>query len=349
MNIYEIHLKCYHMEKMKEFYTNTLEMELINENEDLFSIMAGTTKMIFVRDEAIPFYHVCFRTNSQFYDYMFSKLSQLDILLPDENGNTSMFWKGKQAYFTDPDGNILEMLERPFRYIGKEPFGLFDVGEIGMPTKSVTQLQEELSTFIVDQYEKESETFAFFGDERGVFVIVKKGRHWYPTDRGAEIHPLKITISGNEHKKFVHPEYPYEIIVKKQWNEHFPIVQTRIARPTNQIEELVRFYHEGIGLEIIGEFRGHEGYDGVMLGMPDRSYHLEFTQHEVKHELPTPTKEHLLVFYMPNRYERDQITERLRKMGYEEIEPDNPYWKRGGITFADPDGYGVVLMNTAGI
>jgi catechol 2,3-dioxygenase-like lactoylglutathione lyase family enzyme len=111
----------------------------------------------------------------------------------------------------------------------------------------------------------------------------------------------------------------------------------------------VRFYHEGIGLEIIGEFRGHEGYDGVMLGMPDRSYHLEFTQHEVKHELPTPTNEHLLVFYMPNRYERDQIAERLRKMGYEEIEPDNPYWKRGGITFADPDGYGGVLMNTAGI
>jgi hypothetical protein len=86
-----------------------------------------------------------------------------------------------------------------------------------------------------------------------------------------------------------------------------------------------------------------------MLGMPDRSYHLEFTQHEVNQELPTPTKEHLLVFYMPNRYERDQIAERLRKMGYEEIETENPYWKRGGRTFADPDGYGVVLMNTVGI
>jgi len=46
-------------------------------------------------------------------------------------------------------------------------------------------------------------------------------------------------------------------------------VQFRIARPTNRLSEIVEFYTKGLGMEIIGSFSGHAGYDGVMLGMPD--------------------------------------------------------------------------------
>ncbi|MFE8699163.1 VOC family protein [Cytobacillus sp. FJAT-54145] len=122
-----------------------------------------------------------------------------------------------------------------------------------------------------------------------------------------------------------------------------------MARPTNQLEKLVEFYKDGIGLNIIGEFRGHEGYDGMMLGLPGHPYHIEFTQYEKEVALPTPTKEHLLVFYMGNRYKRDEIVSRLTRMGYEPVEPENPYWGRGGVTIEDPDGWRVVLMNSVGI
>ncbi|MCA9890680.1 MAG: VOC family protein, partial [Anaerolineae bacterium] len=55
--------------------------------------------------------------------------------------------------------------------------------------------------------------------------------------------------------------------------------RVRVARPTDQLEKVVAFYRDGLGLSVIGHFEDHAGYDGVMLGMPDANYHLEFTQH----------------------------------------------------------------------
>ncbi|WP_251025977.1 VOC family protein [Bacillus sp. ISL-47] len=128
-----------------------------------------------------------------------------------------------------------------------------------------------------------------------------------------------------------------------------PAVQFRMARPTNQLEKLIDFYEKVLRLERVGEFRQHEGYDGIMLGLPDSQYHIEFTQSKEIIDLPLPTKEHLLVFYIANRFERDEMVNRLAGMGYGEVEPENPYWGRGGVTIEDPDGWRIVLMNTAGI
>ena len=63
------------------------------------------------------------------------------------------------------------------------------------------------------------------------------------------------------------------------WPEGLPVVQVRIARPTDRLAEVVRFYRDALGLPQVGSFEGHAGYDGVMLGLPGRDYHLEFTSH----------------------------------------------------------------------
>ena len=126
-------------------------------------------------------------------------------------------------------------------------------------------------------------------------------------------------------------------------------VQVRVARPTNNLQEIVRFYGEGLGLKQIGQFQDHEGYDGVMFGMPDASCHLEFTQHIDGSPCPAPTKDNLLVFYIPNKDEIQRLHSHLTSMGYKEVEPENPYWKESGITIEDPDGWRIVLMCTKGI
>ncbi|MDM5154925.1 VOC family protein [Bacillus sp. DX1.1] len=125
-------------------------------------------------------------------------------------------------------------------------------------------------------------------------------------------------------------------------------VQFRIARPTDKFEEVIKFYEEGLGLKRIGEFQNHEGYDGVMLGLPDVEYHLEFTKHINGSPCPAPTKDNLLVFYMPDKAEIEKMNNRLNAMGYYEVEPENPYWKEKGTTIEDPDGWRIVLMNTDG-
>ena len=127
------------------------------------------------------------------------------------------------------------------------------------------------------------------------------------------------------------------------------VAQVRIAGPTSRLREVVRFYHEGLGLPIIGSFEGHAGYSGVMLGLPRREYHLEFTEHEGGSPCPAPTRDNLLVFYIPDRESRDAVVDRLRGMGHIPVEPENPYWKHDGVTIEDPDGWRIVLMHSKGI
>ena len=133
------------------------------------------------------------------------------------------------------------------------------------------------------------------------------------------------------------------------WSNEFPAVQFRVARPTEKLAEVIKFYCDGLGLEKIGSFQNHAGYSGVMIGLPDNKYHLEFTAHEGGSDCPAPTKDNLLVFYIPEKEAVEKIVLRLNQMGYKEVAPENPYWLEKGITIEDPDGWRIVLMNTNGI
>lgn len=134
-----------------------------------------------------------------------------------------------------------------------------------------------------------------------------------------------------------------------QWPDEMPVVQVRVARPTDRLPEVVRFYRDALGLKQLGAFEGHAGYDGVMLGLPDNSYHLEFTEHAAGSPCPAPSKDNLLVLYIEDQGAIDLLVERLRAHGHEPVAPENPYWAERGVTFEDPDGWRVVLMNNKGI
>jgi catechol 2,3-dioxygenase-like lactoylglutathione lyase family enzyme len=121
----------------------------------------------------------------------------------------------------------------------------------------------------------------------------------------------------------------------------------RVARPTDNIQDLIRFYRDGLGFEIIGSFKDHQGFDGVMLGHASTSYHLEFTHHRGHNVGRAPTEENLLVFYLPDHAEWKKAVDRMMKHGYQLVKSYNPYWDIQGKTFEDPDGYRVVLQNAA--
>lgn len=128
-------------------------------------------------------------------------------------------------------------------------------------------------------------------------------------------------------------------------NGNLQAIQFRIARPTNNLEQLKTFYTEALGLKLLGSFEGHAGYDGIMLGMPDKRCHLEFTQYQTKTDLPTPTKENLMVFYFDTSEAYQSANNKIQQMGIKPVEPENPYWKDKSETYEDPDGWRVILFN----
>jgi catechol 2,3-dioxygenase-like lactoylglutathione lyase family enzyme len=121
----------------------------------------------------------------------------------------------------------------------------------------------------------------------------------------------------------------------------------RIARPTDQLEAVVRFYRDGLGFPVLGSFADHDGFDGVMLGHPLAGYHLEFTRKTGHSVGRAPTDDNLLVFYLLDSAEWERATQHFEQLGYAPVSAFNPYWDRQGKTFADPDGYRVVLQNAA--
>ena len=121
----------------------------------------------------------------------------------------------------------------------------------------------------------------------------------------------------------------------------------RIARPTNDLTEIVRFYRDGLGFEVIGSFADHDGFDGVMLGHAGLGYHLEFT-HQRNHQVGRAvSKDNLLIFYLTHSEEWQRAVDRMIANGYEPVSSYNPYWDISGKTFEDADGYRVVLQQAA--
>lgn len=118
----------------------------------------------------------------------------------------------------------------------------------------------------------------------------------------------------------------------------------RLARHTTNLAAIQHFYHEMLGLEILGGFEKHSAYDGLFLGIKGESWHLEFT---VSNDKPNhfPDEDDLLVFYVGKEFEA--VIARLRANSYKEMSAKNPYWKENGHLFLDPDGFGVMIAPLA--
>ncbi len=134
------------------------------------------------------------------------------------------------------------------------------------------------------------------------------------------------------------------------WPLDLPAAQVRFARQTDQIDAITRFYRDGLGLPIIASFSDHDGYDGVMFGLPGAAYHLEFLQHSHGSPGLSPNKENLLVFYVPDAAALRRKADHLHALGYPPVPSENPYWDRNGaISIEDPDGWRIVLMPGNGL
>ena len=119
-------------------------------------------------------------------------------------------------------------------------------------------------------------------------------------------------------------------------------MQVRVERPARNFEAVVSFYRDVVGLPVLASFEDHDGYSGVVFGLPDASRQLELVFHEG--QLPTPTSEDQLVLYLGSAERVTSEAARIRAAGCEPTVAANPYWARtGAVCFLDPDGYLLVV------
>jgi hypothetical protein len=104
-------------------------------------------------------------------------------------------------------------------------------------------------------------------------------------------------------------------------------------------------YCRGLGLHVVGRFENHDGFDGVVVGVEDASYHFELTHCRTYPIAAAPTPEDLVVLYMPAAAEWEAACDSMLAAGFEQVTSFNPYWEGRGRTFKDPDGYRIVLQH----
>ncbi|MDX5430656.1 MAG: VOC family protein [Bacteroidota bacterium] len=110
------------------------------------------------------------------------------------------------------------------------------------------------------------------------------------------------------------------------------------------MEPLQWFYTSVLGMEVLGSFQDHDGYDGIFIGLSGKDWHLEFTQnsdqpHQVWDE------DDLLVFYPESVLQYQEILKRAEASELQKEIAKNPYWKTNGVLLRDPDGFGVMICD----
>ncbi len=126
------------------------------------------------------------------------------------------------------------------------------------------------------------------------------------------------------------------------------ITASRVARPTKQLRAGRRFSEDLVGLPVLFAVEDHDGFDGVIFGVPDERCQLELVHAPDVDVVPRPSAEDQLVLYYDGEPSRVAVISRLASAGFAALAPDdhtlNPYWtKVGALIVVDPDGYRLVL------
>ena len=118
----------------------------------------------------------------------------------------------------------------------------------------------------------------------------------------------------------------------------------RVARHTNNLEEIKFFYISVLGFELLGNFENHHSYDGIFIGKPNLDWHLEFTKSNEIVEFNF-NEDDIYVFYPKTISEYNKLIESVLKNNVSFIEAKNPYWNENGKMILDPDGFRIIITN----
>lgn len=138
-----------------------------------------------------------------------------------------------------------------------------------------------------------------------------------------------------------------DVLLRTFRGANVSLVAMRVARPTFELDRIRSFYEHVVQLPLLGSFVDHDGFDGVIFGLPDERAQLELVR-SPHGDVPAPTGEDALVLYHRPGAALTALVDRLQRAETMEMTDDpalNPYWPRNGARcFVDPDGYRLIVV-----
>tara|TARA_R110002049_G_scaffold281369_1_gene460930 strand:+ start:5688 stop:6359 length:672 start_codon:yes stop_codon:yes gene_type:complete len=203
MKIQELKLFTSKIKAQAEFYSQVLELSIIDRSDNHVSFQIGKSILHFEYDQAATPYHFAINIPSNKENEALKWLkSRLEILKDgqDEIINFNA-WNAKAIYFYDQDNNIMELIARKnLNNTLDGKFGsdqLLEISEIGVPTPDIESEFQNLSSILdIPIYDGGFGNFCAVGDENGLFIFINKdSKNWYPTQDKAFPSAFELKLS----------------------------------------------------------------------------------------------------------------------------------------------------------
>jgi len=190
-----------------DFFTNVLQLKLIEQTNNSASIQIGHSILKFEKREAVNPYHFAINIPANKATEALAWLkSRVDIIKDEDNEIIDFdFWNADAVYFYGPENNILELIAR--KNLDNETDEIFSetlmlgISEIGIPTIDISKEYNLLKGITgLPIHSGSMEYFCSAGDDNGLFILINKDlkKYWFPTTDAPHSADFIITFTEQE-------------------------------------------------------------------------------------------------------------------------------------------------------
>ena len=192
---------------MQSFYARHLCLPLLSSTDRLATFQVGWTKLV-VRQTDTPTTPGHFALNVPLYTLeqyqLWFEVPYLDTGSPGQRIANFPNWKARASYFRDPDGNVVEFIERRDAGFAESGGDYFQgISEVGIATSNVAATTARLNhDYGLRQFTKCSPQADFnaVGDDYGLLILARTGRPWLFTNVPATMGDWKVQVCNQHHE-----------------------------------------------------------------------------------------------------------------------------------------------------
>ncbi|MBI3408402.1 MAG: hypothetical protein HY040_08600 [Planctomycetes bacterium] len=221
--------------RMKEFYHDSLGLRVVEDRRDRLTIAGGQTNITFVpapSDAGQPFYHFAFNIPENKIraarDWQRERSPLLPIPqrlrhadYPNDVVNYS-HWNAHSIFFFDPAQNVVEYIARHDlrnrAHGGFESRDILYASEVAFVVDDVAAaVQRMRESVALEQYRGGDSQFRAIGDERGLLLVMRRGRviSFDATERKAvDVFRTTARIRGARAGNQRVTGFPYELAIE---------------------------------------------------------------------------------------------------------------------------------------
>ncbi len=205
MRITRLELPTNNLPALQAFYARKLGLALLTSTDRNAAFQAGWTELVLRQtDEPTAPGHFAFNVplyTLEQYQLWFD-VPYLDTGLSGQRIAHFPNWKALASYFRDPDGNIVEFIERRDAGYAESVGGYIQgISEVGIATDNVTATTAWLKgQYGLPQFAKCSPQAGFnaVGDDYGLLILAQTGRPWLFSEVPAAVGGWTIQFRAEE-------------------------------------------------------------------------------------------------------------------------------------------------------